>query len=60
MDSMPYREGQVIELWGQFDDLGLSQQLGLFKEPEEAQTTAYAAERTRHSAAAPRFRLCAD
>jgi len=30
MDIMRYRDGQVIELWSQFDDLGLLQQLGLF------------------------------
>jgi steroid delta-isomerase-like uncharacterized protein len=29
MDIMRYRDGQVIELWSQFDDLGLLQQLGL-------------------------------
>jgi steroid delta-isomerase-like uncharacterized protein len=29
MDIMRYRNGQVIELWSQFDDLGLLQQLGL-------------------------------
>jgi steroid delta-isomerase-like uncharacterized protein len=30
MDIMRYRDGQVIELWSQFDDLGVLQQLGLF------------------------------
>jgi len=30
MDIMRYRDGQVIELWSQFDDLGVFQQLGLF------------------------------
>jgi steroid delta-isomerase-like uncharacterized protein len=29
MDIMRYRDGQVIELWSQFDDLGLLQQLGI-------------------------------
>jgi predicted ester cyclase len=40
MDIMRYRDGQVIELWSQFDDLGLLQQLGLFTGSEEAQPTA--------------------
>jgi hypothetical protein len=39
MDIMRYRDGQVIELWSQFDDLGLLQQLGLFTEPEDARST---------------------
>ncbi|MFL5807570.1 MAG: ester cyclase [Roseiflexaceae bacterium] len=30
MDIMRYRDGRVIELWSQFDDLGVFQQLGLF------------------------------
>src|SRR5262249_40663353 len=29
MDIMRYRDGRVIELWSQFDDLGLLQQLGI-------------------------------
>ena len=29
MDIMRYRDGQVIELWSQFDYLGLLQQLGI-------------------------------
>ena len=29
MDIMRYRDGQVIELWSQFDDLGLLQQIGI-------------------------------
>jgi predicted ester cyclase len=29
MDIMRYRDGQVVELWSQFDDLGLLQQLGI-------------------------------
>jgi len=32
MDIMRYRDGQVIELWSQFDDLGLLRQLGLVAE----------------------------
>ena len=40
MDMMRYRDGQVIELWSQFDDLGLLQQLGLFTKPAEQQPTA--------------------
>jgi predicted ester cyclase len=40
MDIMRYRDGQVIELWSQFDDLGLLQQLGLFTGPAEQQPTA--------------------
>jgi steroid delta-isomerase-like uncharacterized protein len=35
MDIMRYRDGQVIELWSQFDDLGLLQQLGLFPGPAD-------------------------
>jgi steroid delta-isomerase-like uncharacterized protein len=35
MDIMRYRDGQVIELWSQFDDLGLLQQLGLVHGPED-------------------------
>src|SRR6476660_112338 len=39
MDIMRYRDGQVIELWSQFDDLSLLQQLGLFTEPGDARPT---------------------
>jgi steroid delta-isomerase-like uncharacterized protein len=39
MDIMRYRDGQVIELWSQFDDLGLLRQLGLFTEPGDARPT---------------------
>jgi steroid delta-isomerase-like uncharacterized protein len=35
MDIMRYRDGQVIELWSQFDDLGLLQQLRLVSGPED-------------------------
>ena len=40
MDIMRYRDGQVIELWSQFDDLGLLQQLGLLAGPEDATPSA--------------------
>jgi steroid delta-isomerase-like uncharacterized protein len=40
MDIMRYRDGQVIELWSQFDDLGLLQQLGIVPRPEDAQSSA--------------------
>ena len=39
MDIMRYRDGQVIELWSQFDDLGLLRQLGLFTESGDARPT---------------------
>jgi steroid delta-isomerase-like uncharacterized protein len=35
MDIMRYRDGQVIELWSQFDDLGLLQQLGIVPRLED-------------------------
>jgi steroid delta-isomerase-like uncharacterized protein len=37
MDIMRYRDGQVIELWSQFDDLGLLQQLGIVPQLEDGQ-----------------------
>jgi predicted ester cyclase len=37
MDIMRYRDGQVVELWSQFDDLGLLQQLGIVPRQEEWQ-----------------------
>jgi steroid delta-isomerase-like uncharacterized protein len=37
MDIMRYRDGQVIELWSQFDDLGLLQQLGIVPQLEDRQ-----------------------
>jgi steroid delta-isomerase-like uncharacterized protein len=40
MDIMRYRDGQVIELWSQFDDLGLLQQLGIILPPEDPQSSA--------------------
>ncbi|HEU5103984.1 MAG TPA: ester cyclase [Roseiflexaceae bacterium] len=40
MDIMRYRDGQVVELWSTFDDLGLLQQLGLFVAPEDSRPTA--------------------
>jgi steroid delta-isomerase-like uncharacterized protein len=40
MDIMRYRDEQVIELWSQFDDLGLLQQLGLFSESEDTTPSA--------------------
>ena len=40
MDIMRYRDGQVIELWSQFDDLGLLRQLGLFTASGDARPTA--------------------
>jgi steroid delta-isomerase-like uncharacterized protein len=40
MDIMRYRDGQVIELWSQFDDLGLLQQLGIVPRPDEPQPSA--------------------
>jgi len=36
MDIMRYRNGQVIEVWSTFDDLGLLQQLGLVTQREDA------------------------
>jgi steroid delta-isomerase-like uncharacterized protein len=39
MDIMRYRDGQVIELWSQFDDLGLLQQLGRFTGSGDARPT---------------------
>jgi hypothetical protein len=33
-------DGQVIELWSQFDDLGLLQQLGIVPRPDDAQAAA--------------------
>jgi steroid delta-isomerase-like uncharacterized protein len=36
MDIMRYRDGQVVEVWSTFDDLGLLQQLGLFTERDDA------------------------
>jgi steroid delta-isomerase-like uncharacterized protein len=35
MDIMRYRDGQVVELWSQFDDLGLLQQLGIVPRLED-------------------------
>ena len=40
MDIMRYRDGQVIELWSQFDDLGLFQQLGMVPRPDDPQLSA--------------------
>ena len=40
MDIMRYRNEQVIELWSQFDDLGLPQQLGSIPRPDDAQPLA--------------------
>jgi steroid delta-isomerase-like uncharacterized protein len=40
MDIMRYRDGQVIELWSQFDDLGLLQQLGIVPRPDDPQPSA--------------------
>ena len=37
MDIMRYRDGQVVELWSQFDDLGLLQQLGIVPRQQEQQ-----------------------
>ena len=37
MDIMRYRDGQVIELWSQFDDLGLLQQLGIVPHLDDRQ-----------------------
>jgi predicted ester cyclase len=37
MDIMRYRDGQVVELWSQFDDLGLLQQLGIVPRQEDLQ-----------------------
>jgi len=39
MDIMRYHDGRVVELWSQFDDLGLLQQLGLITGPESPQPT---------------------
>jgi predicted ester cyclase len=38
MDIMRYRDGQVVELWSQFDDLGLLQQLGIVPRQAEQQS----------------------
>jgi steroid delta-isomerase-like uncharacterized protein len=40
MDIMRYRDGQVIELWSQFDDLGLLQQLGIVSRLDDRQPSA--------------------
>jgi predicted ester cyclase len=40
MDIMRYRNEQVIELWSQFDDLGLLQQLGIIPRPDDSQPSA--------------------
>jgi predicted ester cyclase len=40
MDIMRYRDGQVIELWSQFDNLGLLQQLGIVPRPDDPQPSA--------------------
>jgi steroid delta-isomerase-like uncharacterized protein len=40
MDIMRYRDGQVIELWSQFDDLSLLQQLGIIPLLEDEQPVA--------------------
>ena len=40
MDIMRYRDGQVIELWSQFDDLGLLQQLGIVSRLDDRQPVA--------------------
>jgi steroid delta-isomerase-like uncharacterized protein len=40
MDIMRYRDGQVIELWSQFDDLGLLQQLGIVPQLDDRQPLA--------------------
>jgi steroid delta-isomerase-like uncharacterized protein len=40
MDIMRYRDGQVIELWSQFDDLGLLQQLGIVPRLDDRQPVA--------------------
>src|SRR5262245_30272617 len=40
MDIMRYRDGQVIELWSQFDDLGLLQQLGIVPHSDDLQPSA--------------------
>ena len=40
MDIMRYRDGQVIELWSQFDDLGLLQQLGIVSQLDDRQPSA--------------------
>jgi hypothetical protein len=37
---MRYRDGQVIELWSQFDDLGLLQQLGIVPRLDDRQPVA--------------------
>jgi predicted ester cyclase len=37
MDIMRYRDGQVVELWSQFDDLGLLQQVGIVPRLEDRQ-----------------------
>jgi hypothetical protein len=37
MDIMGYRDRQVVELWGQFDDLGLLQQLDIVPRLEDRQ-----------------------
>jgi predicted ester cyclase len=40
MDIVRYRNGLVIELWSQFDDLGLLQQLGIVPRPDDPQPSA--------------------
>lgn len=40
MDIMRYSDGQVIELWSQFDDLGLLQQLGIVPRMDDRQPVA--------------------
>jgi predicted ester cyclase len=40
MDIMRYRDGQVIELWSQFADLGLLQQLGIVPRHGDPQPSA--------------------
>jgi steroid delta-isomerase-like uncharacterized protein len=40
MDIMRYRDGQVIELWSQFDDLGLLQQLGIVPRLDDRQLSS--------------------
>jgi steroid delta-isomerase-like uncharacterized protein len=40
MDIMRYRDGQVIELWSQFDDLGMLQQLGIVPRQDDPRPSA--------------------
>ena len=40
MDIMRYRDGQVVELWSQFDDLGLLPQLGIVPRLDDRQPVA--------------------